>query len=71
MSRKVNDQADGLRQQMKKHESETASLPPRSEVHKNRPKPIKLKLSFPLVRLLLILFFIIVVLVLSIPYWLQ
>ncbi|NEU31098.1 hypothetical protein GN156_09940 [bacterium LRH843] len=75
--RHEQDQAIKLREQMKKLQGKpngknesSQTLPPRSSLHKKKTKKFKLKLSFPLIRLLLILFFILIFVAATIPYWL-
>lgn len=77
-TQKKQDQAIGLRQQMKQHQSEGStkkegvpSLPPRAEFHNRKRKKTKIKLSFPLIRLLVLLFFILIIVFLASPYWLR
>lgn len=73
---KLHDQAEKLRELVKNQEdteiNSVSSLPPRSEVHKQKKnKKVTFKIKFPIVRLLLILFFIIVILVFTSPIWLE
>ncbi|MDE5411975.1 hypothetical protein [Alkalihalobacterium chitinilyticum] len=71
-----NDQAEELRQQVKRRENkqevDIASLPPRSEYHKHKKnKSRKFRMRFPLIRVLLVLFIILVIAALSSPIWLE
>lgn len=63
------DQAERLRQKIEKvnHPSaENFSLPPRSEVHRNKKKRTKVKLKYPLIRLLVLLFILLPITIYSI-----
>ncbi|NSL50497.1 LysM peptidoglycan-binding domain-containing protein [Calidifontibacillus erzurumensis] len=74
------DQAESLRKQMEKIDSEIESvkdfleetstpLPPRSEVHRKKRKKMKMKIQHPLVRLLGLTFILIVCLVATFQLW--
>ncbi|WP_096200992.1 hypothetical protein [Bacillus sp. FJAT-45350] len=71
------DQAEDLRKQVLQVEEEVSaneisSLPPRREVHKKKQtKQTKIKIKFPIVRLLLILFFLVVILAATSQYWID
>jgi len=70
------DQAEDLRVQVKVQAEEEeilrTALPPRSEVHKHRrTKKKKIKIHYPVVKLLALLFFIVVILAFTYPYWIE
>lgn len=76
--RSKQDQAIMLRQQMEQYQTkdrtekeEKQSLPPRAKYHKQRKQKLKVKLSFPLIRLLVLLFFVLIIVALTSPYWLH
>ncbi|RCW64885.1 LysM peptidoglycan-binding domain-containing protein [Saliterribacillus persicus] len=71
---KQHDQADNLRQKVSQQGNEKEyeqdnKLPPRREVHQDNKKPVKVKISFPMLRLLFVLFLILVGLLVSYKYW--
>jgi len=67
------DQAEALRKQMEETQTaliESSPLPPRSEVHRNKEKKkTKIRIRYPLVRLLALIFVLIVFLVASYNLW--
>ncbi|RSL32076.1 hypothetical protein D7Z54_17935 [Salibacterium salarium] len=73
------DQAEQLRKRSQRHSEEAmeeekipvSSLPSRKETHKNTRKKVKLRIHFPLARLLLLIFIVIVVLAVLTPFWLE
>jgi LysM repeat protein len=72
---RIEDQAEGLRelvqQQNQPIKEDRVSLPPRSEVHRKKPKKRekkKWKLKYPLVRLLVLFFILLPISMLSIYY---
>ncbi|TWI54611.1 hypothetical protein [Halalkalibacter nanhaiisediminis] len=76
--RSKQDQAIMLRQQMEHYQTEDRiekeekqSLPPRAKYHKQRKQKLKVKFSFPLIRLLVLLFFVLIIVALTSPYWLR
>jgi len=71
MTKKVGrDQAESLREKFNDFEDIT-SYPPRSEVHKLKRSKRKLKVKYPLLRLLVITFIFLPLMVLSIMYYLE
>ncbi|WP_100407172.1 hypothetical protein [Bacillus solitudinis] len=76
MAGESQDQARSLRKQMKQFKKEESikkvSLPPRGEYHRNRrSKRMKVKITFPVIRLLLMLFLLLVILAVTSPSWLN
>lgn len=63
------DQAEILRKRMEENNTETDHLPPRSEVHRKKDKKVKLRVRFPLIRLLALSFILIVCIVASYNLW--
>jgi cytoskeletal protein RodZ len=65
------DQAEKLKQRIEKYkepvfeETET-SMPPRSELHRNKKKKAKVKVKFPLIRLLALFFILLPITIFSI-----
>ena len=71
---KQDHQAKRLRKRMEKnHLSKEAvqSLPPRSEVHKEKTTKMKWRLKYPVVRLLVVVFLILVLVIPGINLWQQ
>ncbi|WP_243290092.1 LysM domain-containing protein [Bacillus sp. FJAT-47783] len=73
MTKKVgSDQAQSLREKLIDEVKErTGSYPPRREVHKQKQSKPKLKMKYPLIRLLVIIFIFFPFMVLSIMYYLE
>ncbi|WLR53132.1 LysM domain-containing protein [Bacillus tianshenii] len=69
MSREEKDQAEQLRSQVEEakekssEKEESLNLPPRSEVHGGKEKKTKLKMKYPLVRLLALIFLLLVLII--------
>lgn len=63
------DQAERLRQKIDKFNvpsAQESSLPPRSDLHRNKKKKTKLKLKYPLIRLLVLFFILLPITIFSI-----
>lgn len=69
------DQAERLRQKMsltggeKGKDDDASSLPPRSDVHKDKKKKTKLKIKYPIIRLLVLFFILLPISILSLKYY--
>lgn len=63
------DQAERLRQKIDKlnvPSAQESSLPPRSDLHRNKKKKTKLKFKYPLIRLLVLFFILLPITIFSI-----
>ncbi|GEM01670.1 hypothetical protein SAMN05421839_11338 [Halolactibacillus halophilus] len=64
-----DDHDDEMTANMHQEGVDVLSLPPRSRLHEEKKKKVRLKISYAMIRLMVISFILLVILLLTFPYW--